>query len=236
MAWDDTKVADNEILSADWNSMVTDQNSISTAVTPLTDNSMADTLHRHSELSASDGTPDKVLYLDANGTVTIDQNGNGTALNIDSEATTANVVNIANAGTGSAIIITDTSTTAHEVITMNSAMAGDQNIIDLTATGAFIAGAVLKARVNNASATGSGIWVENAGTGKGITITQSGNGTCFNIDNNGTGHCITLDSLNNVEVIDFDKCIDGGTAHTTVAGSIKVQMPNGSTGYINVYT
>ena len=37
----------------------------------LTDNSMADTLHRHSELSASDGSPDAALTLDANGSVTL---------------------------------------------------------------------------------------------------------------------------------------------------------------------
>ncbi len=33
----------------------------------LTDNSMADTLHRHSELSASDGTPDAVVSVDSDG-------------------------------------------------------------------------------------------------------------------------------------------------------------------------
>jgi hypothetical protein len=37
----------------------------------LTDNSMADTLHRHSELSASDGTPDATLSIDADGNVGI---------------------------------------------------------------------------------------------------------------------------------------------------------------------
>ena len=37
----------------------------------LTDNSMADSLHRHSELSASDGTPDQALTVDANGRVNI---------------------------------------------------------------------------------------------------------------------------------------------------------------------
>jgi len=37
----------------------------------LTDNSMADTLHRHSELSASDGTPDRALVVDAAGNVGI---------------------------------------------------------------------------------------------------------------------------------------------------------------------
>ena len=39
--------------------------------TSLTDNSMADTLHRHSELSASDGTPDAQLTLAADGKVGI---------------------------------------------------------------------------------------------------------------------------------------------------------------------
>ena len=38
----------------------------------LLDDSMADTLHRHSELSASDGTPDQAVFVDANGNVTID--------------------------------------------------------------------------------------------------------------------------------------------------------------------
>ena len=37
----------------------------------LTDNSMADTLHRHSELSANDGTPDQALVVDATGNVGI---------------------------------------------------------------------------------------------------------------------------------------------------------------------
>lgn len=37
----------------------------------LTDNSMADTLHRHSELSASDGSPDPALSVDATGNVGI---------------------------------------------------------------------------------------------------------------------------------------------------------------------
>ena len=39
----------------------------------LTDNSMADALHRHSELSASDGTPDKVVYCDTDGILYADK-------------------------------------------------------------------------------------------------------------------------------------------------------------------
>lgn len=40
----------------------------------LTDNSMADSLHRHSELSASDGTPDPALAMDATGNVILKNN------------------------------------------------------------------------------------------------------------------------------------------------------------------
>lgn len=39
--------------------------------TTLTDDSMADTLHRHSELSASDGTPNPALSVDTGGDVTL---------------------------------------------------------------------------------------------------------------------------------------------------------------------
>jgi len=45
-----------------------------TNLTTLTDNSIADTLHRHSELVASDGSPDPALSVDVNGNVWI---GNG---------------------------------------------------------------------------------------------------------------------------------------------------------------
>ncbi|KKL08454.1 hypothetical protein LCGC14_2575700 [marine sediment metagenome] len=38
-----------------------------TAIASVTDNSMADTLHRHSELSASDGTPDAIVSVDSDG-------------------------------------------------------------------------------------------------------------------------------------------------------------------------
>jgi len=38
-----------------------------------------------------------------------------------------------------------------------------------------------------------------------------------------------------VEIIDFDACTDGGTTRTEIAGSLKVEMPDGTTGYINFY-
>lgn len=45
----------------------------------LTDNSMADTLHRHSELSASDGTPDQAVAVDAVGIITTPNQSGGKA-------------------------------------------------------------------------------------------------------------------------------------------------------------
>jgi len=48
-----------------------DTTATGTELNTLTDNSMADTLHRHSELSASDGTPDACLSVNSNGNVGI---------------------------------------------------------------------------------------------------------------------------------------------------------------------
>lgn len=48
--------------------------------------------------------------------------------------------------------------------------------------------------------------------------------------------CIEFIQAADIKVMDFDACTDGGTSHTTVAGSIKIEMPNGSTGYINFTT
>ena len=54
----------------------------------LTDDSMADALHRHSELSASDGSPDPVLFTDATGTVTV-SGGSGRFQVIEDDGGTA---------------------------------------------------------------------------------------------------------------------------------------------------
>ena len=48
-----------------------DTTATGTELNTLTDNSMADALHRHSELSASDGSPDPALSVDATGQVGI---------------------------------------------------------------------------------------------------------------------------------------------------------------------
>ncbi len=53
-------------------------------LTSLTDNSMVDSLHRHSELSASDGTPDAVLSVDVTGNVGIGTTAPGSELVVSS--------------------------------------------------------------------------------------------------------------------------------------------------------
>ena len=61
----------------------------------LTDNSMADALHRHSELSASDGTPDASLQVDASGRVRI-----STDLIVDSDLLFVDVAGNVGVGIG----------------------------------------------------------------------------------------------------------------------------------------
>ena len=51
-----------------------DTDTTGTELTSLADNSIADTLHRHSELVASDGSPDPALIVDATGQVGIGNN------------------------------------------------------------------------------------------------------------------------------------------------------------------
>jgi len=60
-----------------------DVNNISDAnAATLTDDSMADALHRHSELSASDGTPNPALSVDASGNVGIGTTSPGHTLQV----------------------------------------------------------------------------------------------------------------------------------------------------------
>ncbi|KKN74959.1 hypothetical protein LCGC14_0384610, partial [marine sediment metagenome] len=54
-----------------------DTTATGTELDALTDNSMADTLHRHSELSASDGSPDRIVYTNSEGVLFADALGTG---------------------------------------------------------------------------------------------------------------------------------------------------------------
>jgi len=68
----------------------------------LIDNSIANTLHRHSELVASDGTPDPALSVIANGNVGIGTTNPSSPLNVyvDNSDTTAPMVRLEQDGTG----------------------------------------------------------------------------------------------------------------------------------------
>lgn len=56
----------------------------------LADNSVANTLHRHSELVASDGSPDPALTVNADGLVDVGASGGGARLNVN---TNLNIIN-----------------------------------------------------------------------------------------------------------------------------------------------
>lgn len=92
MAWDDTKSSGDVVSSSDYNEITSrvasnttdrhaeihtvashsDTSATGTELNSLTDNSVADTLHRHSELVASDGDPDPALSINDAGVMTFD--------------------------------------------------------------------------------------------------------------------------------------------------------------------
>ena len=243
----------------------------------------------------------------------IDQNGDGIALNIDSEATSSNVVSISNEGTGNSLFLdqngdgiglfidSEATTVGKYGLTVNTGgltTASFGGSTETTASFLFTrndvlantAATVMKIRQDNSGDDQNALTIQNDGTGDGLLIDQNGDGialrvsgeattvaaidlTCkqtsgdtilvlntaaqtnagrasirivnnnagttgqlLNLQHSGTGPSIKMSQTQDVEVIDFDACTDGGTSHTTVAGSIKVEMPNGATGYINVYT
>jgi hypothetical protein len=153
----------------------------------------------------------------------IDQNGNGEALNIDSEATTATALYTTGmSNDGYSLSFFKNFGTAYSGLFQRDNSAPTR--------------ALLKIEEINSGSSQNTVDVVNAGTGNGLRIDQNGNGVALSIDNAGTGVALMVQQTQDVEVLDFDNCTDGGTTHTTVAGSLKIQMPNGSTGYINFYT
>ena len=110
---------------------------------------IADTDNQTLTLTQNDTTnnPDAMTITNAgtgNGLL-IDQNGNGVSLNIDSEATTATVVNIASVNTSGV------------VLDVRNAGAGGQ--------AAYFAN-------TNGSGAGTSVGIDNSGTGHGLVINQ----------------------------------------------------------------
>lgn len=80
-----------------------DTSATGTQLDTLVDNSMADALHRHSELSASDGTPDATLSIDAIGNITggtliITNSGQFSNVGIGTAPATATPLKVSKAG------------------------------------------------------------------------------------------------------------------------------------------
>ena len=164
------------------------------------------------------GDDQNALNIQQDGTgngLFVDQNGDGLGLNIDSEATTATNYGLrvlTGQGADAALIGSNTSNSYIKVTRFDSSEGLLHVYRNLTS--ATTAGPVAEIIQDNAGDDQPSLQVLNDGTGTSIHITQT----------------------QDVEVIDFDACTDGGTTHTTLAGSVKVQMPNGTTGYINLYT
>jgi len=113
---------------------------------------------------ASTSTP--VLWVENTGTgngIFIDQNGNGVALNIDTECSSNNAV----------VINMDALTSASGVYMTNSAIYTSS-------------GGLLDIDLINTSSTGPAVNIYNGGTGSGLFIDQNNNGSALNIDSEST--------------------------------------------------
>ena len=128
------------------------------------------------EKTAATGvTIDGLLIKDGGATITnagtgnglfIDQNGNGIALNIDSE------------------IIGNQKGVNMSFDTISNGIGVSISSASANWTGGFymVGAGLLTVDVTNASAAGNLITARNAGTGKGLFIDQNGNGTALSID------------------------------------------------------
>jgi len=201
----------------------------------------------------NNGFDEEVVNIVNDGTGTglsLDQNGNGKAFVIDSSATTAYTMAIdANSLTSGRGLNLQTQSSSF------SGILASFFVDDASATGTV-------QQIRN-DGTGNGLFIDQNGNGIGLNINSQSTGRSFSLDadgiistevafihtdnsastgsslrliNDGTGPVLNLEQTQDVEVIDFDGCTDAGTSHTTLAGSVKVQMPDGTTGYLNVYT
>src|SRR3990167_6388674 len=103
-----------------------------------------------------------------NGTL-IDQNGNGTALNIDTEATSVNAINL-------------------------DAVNTSGNVVDISLIpgAASTAQALAVSNTGGNASTGRLVYFQQTTTGDGLEIDQDGNGRALDVQNAGTGVAINV--------------------------------------------
>ena len=130
----------------------------------LTDNSMADALHRHSELSASDGTPDKIVYCDTDGKLHADKSPTGLDVLYNLEVGTLNVnTNITLGGTVDGIdIATDVAanTAKNTNVTTNLSLGVGNATTEIILSSDGTDVTLIEADTDNAGLLGAAKWDE----------------------------------------------------------------------------
>ena len=120
----------------------------------------------------------EVINAGTGNGVFVDQDGNGIALNIDSEATTADVLNIAPTvlTTGIALDIADADALTTGKIARFASDSADTSVRNL----------VEIINDNTAATSATGLLVQQDSTVSGVFVDQNGNGIALNIDSEAT--------------------------------------------------
>jgi len=178
------------------------------------------------------GDDQNALSIQNDGTgygIYVDQNGNNRSIYVDSGATTAPVFTLNAANTDGNVVAW--------TFAGNHADSGNINFLfDNTNINSVVRNILIRQQGVGINTTFQNTLALAGEVVQVIQDNASSTADAQSIQNNGTGTCLLLSQTQDVEVIDFDACTDGGTSKTTIAGSLKIQMPNGSTGYINFYT
>ena len=160
----------------------------------------------------------------------IDQNGNGTALSIDSEATSADVITVSNEGTGRTLEIDSNATNllTQAVYINDASTQGGNNTMRIDSS-------------RNGGSTVSALELRQAGSASGLRIDQNGNGAALVIDsdassadvvvidNAGTGDSIQVNTSD--FVVDDEGNVGIGTINPSlfklqVAGNVGPNADN----------
>lgn len=116
----------------------------------------------------------------------VDQNGNGIALNIDSEATTAAVINCTSVNTQNPYAFSIDALIEEGwrafTITNTAAQTNSASIFRIYSAQQDTGGQLAYLWENNASATNTILSLNHAGSGKSLFIDQNGNGLALQID------------------------------------------------------